>query len=76
MAEILILKLKKKLRKTRMPLSALKLLADIIKKMNQYKPISVVPVAAEVATQLVAVAEILQMHTSTAPAQIPSCGLI
>lgn len=40
--------------KIRIPLSALKLLADILKKMSQGKPISIVPVATEVTTQAAA----------------------
>lgn len=37
--------------KIRIPLRALKLLADILKAMGQGKPISIVPVATEVTTQ-------------------------
>lgn len=40
--------------KIRIPLSALKLLADILRKMSQGKPISIVPVATEVTTQAAA----------------------
>ena len=43
--------------KIRIPLSALKFLASILKEMSQGKPISIVPVATEVTTQ--AAAEIL-----------------
>ena len=43
--------------KIRIPLSALKLLANILKEMSQGKPISIVPVATEVTTQ--AAAEVL-----------------
>ena len=40
--------------KIRIPLSALKLLANILKEMSQGKPISIVPVATEVTTQAAA----------------------
>lgn len=40
--------------KIRIPLSALKLLASILKEMSQGKPISIVPVATEVTTQAAA----------------------
>jgi excisionase family DNA binding protein len=43
--------------KIRIPLSALKLLGDILKAMGQGKPISIVPIATEVTTQ--AAAEVL-----------------
>lgn len=43
--------------KIRIPLSALKLLATILKEMSQGKPISIVPIATEVTTQ--AAAEII-----------------
>lgn len=40
--------------KIRIPLSALKLLAKILKEMSQGKPISLVPIATEVTTQAAA----------------------
>ena len=40
--------------KIRIPLSALKLLADILKEISQGNPISIVPIATEVTTQAAA----------------------